>query len=302
MKRILTFLVAFISVVSLHAQGDLHMFAVDNKDGKVNANMVEDAFNKAGFAIGINSHISEGLEKKYKHTDFTIYNAISVYHKKHTLDVMKKTENMGVFAPMGVSIFQRKGEDTLYISVLTSETQAKIMGIDSKILKDLEHVVTDTIMKVVPTAKHLYSEDSLEEKRDLITKFEHQLNGSDWEEAKEGIEEGIEDNLERFGFVMPSYFDFSEELGEESPYDFMVTYSICKIDVINAVSKVRPEAAAFAPCTTMVYKKKDEDKIVVGFTSVYNWLSSAAIKDKEARNQLMRAQYDFETILKTAIR
>ncbi|MMZ71833.1 hypothetical protein D1872_354640 [compost metagenome] len=48
----------------------------------------------------------------------------------------------------------------------------------------------------------------------------------------------------------------------------------------------------------MVYKKKDEDKIVVGFPSVYNWLSSARVEDKAAKKELLKAQADFETILK----
>ncbi|MDQ7067829.1 MAG: hypothetical protein Q9M40_07550 [Sulfurimonas sp.] len=46
-----------------------------------------------------------------------------------------------------------------------------------------------------------------------------------------------------------------------------------------------------------LYKKKDEDKIVVGFPAVYNWLSSAKIEDKDAKAVLMKAQKDFESIL-----
>jgi uncharacterized protein (DUF302 family) len=65
------------------------------------------------------------------------------------------------------------------------------------------------------------------------------------------------------------------------------------------VAKTRPEAAAFAPCKTMVYKKKDEDKIVVGFPAVYNWMSSALVEDKEATAVLLKAQKDFESILKS---
>lgn len=100
---------------------------------------------------------------------------------------------------------------------------------------------------------------------------------------------------------MPSFLDLNKELTKEgtveSPYDFYDTYSVCKLKVIYTVAKSRPEASAFAPCTTMVYKKKDEDKIVVGFPAVYNWLSSAKIKDKEAEAVIMKAQTDFESIL-----
>jgi len=48
----------------------------------------------------------------------------------------------------------------------------------------------------------------------------------------------------------------------------------------------------------MIYKKKDEDKIVMGFPAVYNWMSSAKVEDKEASAVLMKAQKDFEAIFK----
>ncbi|MBU1643064.1 DUF302 domain-containing protein, partial [bacterium] len=72
------------------------------------------------------------------------------------------------------------------------------------------------------------------------------------------------------------------------------------LKVIYNVAKSRPEAAAFAPCTLMVYKKKGDDKIVMGFPGVYNWMSSARVQDKNAREVLMKAQKDFENILRSA--
>jgi uncharacterized protein (DUF302 family) len=101
---------------------------------------------------------------------------------------------------------------------------------------------------------------------------------------------------------MPSFLDFNEEMTQEgkvdSPYNFYDTYSICKLKVIYTVAQSRPAASAFAPCTTIVYKKKGEDKIILAFPAVYNWLSSADIDDKEAKAILMKAQEDFEAILK----
>jgi len=40
------------------------------------------------------------------------------------------------------------------------------------------------------------------------------------------------------------------------------------------------------------------DKIVVGFPAVYNWLSSADVQDKKSKAVLLKAQKDFESILK----
>ena len=76
--------------------------------------------------------------------------------------------------------------------------------------------------------------------------------------------------------------------------------TICKLKVIYTVAKTRPEAAAFAPCTLMVYKKKESNEIVMGFPGVYNWMSSARVNDPEAKAVLLQAQKDFEAVLKTA--
>jgi uncharacterized protein (DUF302 family) len=113
---------------------------------------------------------------------------------------------------------------------------------------------------------------------------------------------GLEGGFVPRGFVMAASMDYDADIfqddGKENPYDFYETYSICKLPIIYTVAKSRPEAAAFAPCTTIVYKKKNEDKIVIGFPAVYNWLSSAKVEDKEAKESLLKGQEEFEAILK----
>ena len=113
----------------------------------------------------------------------------------------------------------------------------------------------------------------------------------------------IEDGLKPAGFVMSNFTDYQFMLtdkGQVSPFDFYDTYSICKLKVIYTVAQTRPEAAAFAPCTLMVYKKKDTDEIVMGFPAVYNWMSSAKVSNPEAKEVLKQAQKDFEEVLKSA--
>ncbi|OHD78756.1 MAG: hypothetical protein A2023_07005 [Sulfuricurvum sp. GWF2_44_89] len=100
---------------------------------------------------------------------------------------------------------------------------------------------------------------------------------------------------------MSNFTDYNFALGEKSPFDFYDTYSICKLKVIYTVAKTRPEAAAFAPCTLMVYKKKDADEIVMGFPGVYNWMSSARVDNSEAKETLLQAQKDFEGVLNSVI-
>ncbi|QSZ41992.1 DUF302 domain-containing protein [Sulfurimonas aquatica] len=302
MKKIVLFVVALMSVVSLQAQGDLHLFEVNNKSGKITPLIIEEAFTKNGFSLGINSEMNGPFTKQFQQTDFKVFTLLTVYHTEFSKDLVNKYPQAGVFIPMGVGIYQGANEDTLHISMLTAETQAKILGSDTVILKKIEKAALKVVNNLLPNAKHNISKDSLKESRNLVTQYEMDLDGEDWADMREEFEMNLEAGFEPFGFVMPSFMDYNEELTQEgsvdSPYDFYDTYSICKLKVIYNVAKTRPEASAFAPCTTMVYKKKDEDKIVVGFPAVYNWLSSARIEDKNAHDVLMKAQKDFESILK----
>lgn len=303
MKKIVLLVVALLSAVSLYAKGDLHIFDVNNKSGAITPSVIEEAFAKNGFSIGLNSEMNTPFTKQFQKTNFKVFTLLTVYHTKLAQDLVKAFPHAGVFTPMGVGIYQGLNEDTLHVSVLTSDAQVKIIGLDDKkILVQIEDEVLKVLKGVLPNAKHSLSQDSLKESRNLVTLYELELEGESWEDAKENLEMNLESGFEPYGFVMPAFLNLNEELTQEetkeSPFDFYDTYSICKLKVIYTVSQTRPEAAAFAPCTTMVYKKKDEDKIVVGFPAVYNWMSSALVEDKEAHEVLMKAQKDFESILK----
>lgn len=301
MKKIIALAVAFICAVSLQAKGDLHLFDIDNKDGKITTEMIEEAFTKNGYSLGVNSEMNGPFQKQFQKTTFKIFTLLTVYHTKLSQDLVKAHPQAGVTVPMGVGIYQANNEDTLHVSILTAEAQSKILGSDDKILKKIESATLKVMKDQFPNAKHTLSEDSLKESRSLVTQYELDLDGEDWEEMKEETEMNLESGFEPLGFVMPGFVDFNEELtenGAESPFDFYDTYSICKLKVIYTVALTKPEASAFAPCTVMVYKKKDEDKIVMGFPAVYNWMSSAKVEDKEAHTVLMKAQEDFEAILR----
>ena len=304
MKKLVVLFVALFSATLVFAQGDLHIFDVNNKKGSITPNTIEKAFKDNGFTISVNSEMNVPFKKQFQKTKFKVFTLLTVYHTKMSQDLVKKHPDAGVFAPLGVGIYQGLNEDTLHISTLTSEAQAKILGFDDALLKKIEKEVLASIKVALPNAKHRYSEDSLKESRDLITKYEFNLDGEDSEEMKEELEMALENGFKPFGFVTPNYMDLNEIMSKdgkvETPFDIYVTYSICKLKVIYTVSQTRPEAAAFAPCTLMIYKKKDEDKIILGFPAVYNWMSSAKVENKEAKKVLLKAQKDFESILAEA--
>lgn len=283
--------------------GDFHLFSVPNADGKVNAAVIEKALEANGFFISANSEMTHPFEVQFQQSDFTAFNLLTVYHKKYALSLVKGHPDAGIFVPMGVGIYQRKGETELHVSLLTSSAQKKIAGFDAPEFVKIEKEVLDVLKKALPNAKLTLSESSLPAEGKLVSRYIRPSDASTWKEDKDATEMTIEEGLKPAGFVMSNFTDFQSELianGAKSPFDFYDTYSICKLKVIYTVAKNRPEAAAFAPCTLMVYKKTGSNEIVMGFPGVYNWMSSARVSDPEAKAVLLQAQKDFESVLQSA--
>jgi len=293
--------------LNLWAQGDIRIFSVANDPKSDLPSVIEKTLEGNGFYISANSEMNKPFEIQFQQTDFDVFHLLTVFHLEASEALVKKYPDAGIFVPMGIGIYQRKGDKQLHAAVLSAEAQAKILGLESvdPILKTIESAVTASLKKAMPGATVVFSNDNpLPAEGALVTRVEAEVDPDDWEDAKEEMQMMIEDGFRPKGFVMSNYTEYNYMLTKEdtveSPFDFYDTYSICKLAVIYNVAKSRPEASAFAPCTFMLYKKKGDDKIVMGFPGVYNWMSSAHIGDEATKAVLMKAQSDFENILTEA--
>lgn len=279
--------------------GDFHLFDVPNAEGKITSDAVEKALESNGFVISANTEMNGPFKIQFQQSDFAVFNLLTAYHKAHSASLVKAHPDGGIFVPMGFGIYQRSGDKNLHVSVLTAAAMKKIAGFDAPEFSLIEKELLSTLKKAFPNAAVRESETSLPAAGALLSRYVKESSKESWTSDKEEAEMMIEDGLKPAGFVMSNFTDYNFALGDESPFDFYDTYSICKLKVIYAVAKTRPEAAAFAPCTLMVYKKKDADQIVMGFPGVYNWMSSARIEDAEGKAVLMQAQKDFEAVLQS---
>lgn len=289
------------------AQGDIKIFSVENDPKSDLPTVIEKTLEADGFYISANTEMTGPFNIQFKQSDYDVFNLLTVFHLRLSDALVRKYSDAGIFVPMGIGIYQAKGDKSLHASVLTAEAQSKILGMKSvePMLASIEAKVTAALKKAMPNATVTISNDNaLPAEGPLVTRFEMEVDADDWADSKEELQMVIEDGFKPMGFVMSNYTEYNyiltEEDTKESPFDFYDTYSICKLKVIYNVAKTRPEAAAFAPCTMMVYKKKSDDKIVMGFPGVYNWMSSAHVQDKKAKEVLMKAQKDFEQILREA--
>lgn len=295
---IVVVLVGFISLFG----GDLRIFSISNPDGKMNAKIIEKALEDSGFVITANTDMNGPFIKQFGQSDFAQFNLLTVFHKTLTESMVRAHPDAGVFIPMGFGIYQRSGDKTFYVSVLTADAMKKIAGFDAPEFALIEKSILATFKKVLPSAKITMSKTALPPQGALKTRYVRATDAASWSSDKGTIEMMFEEGMKPFGFVLSNFMDYNLYVNEDvtpSPFDFYDTYSICKLKVIYTVAKTRPEAGAFAPCSMMVYKKKDSNEIVMGFPGVYNWMSSAHVTDADAKAALLQAQKDFEEVLKT---
>ncbi|UFS63273.1 DUF302 domain-containing protein [Sulfurimonas sp. HSL-3221] len=302
MKHILFLL--FSTVIALHAQGDLRIFSVDNDPKSDLPQVIERSLAANGFTIAANTEMNKPFNIQFQQSDFDVFYLLTAYHTDLSRTLVVKYPDAGIFVPMGFGIYQHKGEKQLHVSVLTAEAMAKIIGLRSvdPILKKIEAAALKALESAMPKASvAIENENPLPASGPLVSTYSLEVEEDEYDDVKEELAMGIQGGLSPKGFVLSNTLDFEMVVGEDesidNPFDFYDTYSICKLKVIYNVAKTRPQASAFAPCTMMMYKKKGDDKIVIGFPGVYNWMSSARVQDDEAKAELMKAQNDFETLL-----
>lgn len=281
---------------------DIQVFTADNSDGKITPKTIEEAFKKVGFFIAENRDMNLPFKIQFKETPFDVYNLFTFYSKPDTLTLVKEYPEIGLFAPLSMSIYTKKGEKTISVSTLTTDTLATILEIpkDDKTLLKIGEMVKEALKTAMPNGKFetlTYEPKAMEGER--VTRLEMEIDPDEWEDAKDEFQMLFEGELAPNGFVMAGFSDLNYDFEEQNyeAFNFYDVYSICKLPVIYTVAKTRPEAGAFAPCSLYLYMKKGEDKMHVAYPSVYNWISAMAIDDKASLEALDDAQKRMEKIL-----
>ncbi|MDD3592828.1 MAG: DUF302 domain-containing protein [Sulfurovum sp.] len=303
MKNLLKKLMALIVISgTMGFAQDIQVFTADNSDGKITPKTIEEAFKKVGFFIAENRDMNLPFKIQFNETPFDVYNLFTFYSKPDTLTLVKEYPEIGLFAPLSMSIYTKKGEKTISISTLTTEGLAKILDIpkENETLIKIGEMVKEALKTAMPNGKFetlAYEVKAIE--GDRVTRLEMEVDPDEWEDKKDEFQMLFEGELAPNGFVMAGFSDLNYDFEEQNyeAFHFYDVYSICKLPVIYTVAKMRPEAGAFAPCSLYLYMKKGEDKMHVAYPSVYNWISAMAIDDKASLEALDDAQKRMEKIL-----
>ncbi len=288
--------------VEVSTTEDIQVFTVDNKDGKITPKTIQAAFEKVGFFVSANRDMNTPFKTQFKETGFDVYNLFTFYKKDVTLALAKKYENIGLFSPMSMSIYTKKGDKTISVSTLSAAAMAKIMKIpaDEKLLLDLRALVVKALESALANGKfEKLPYKVLKAPGELVTTYTMEMDAEEWEDELDELKMAFEGELSPNGFVIAGHNNLGDDFEEADyeGYDFYEVYSVCKLPVIFTIAKTRPEAGAFAPCSLYLAKKKGNNEMKAGFPSVYNWMSSLAVTDKKDVEVLEDAQKRMNKIL-----
>lgn len=283
--------------ISANGAQDIRIYTADNQGGKINPVGVEKAFTDAGFYVtGINN-MNIPFDAKYKKHPHELYYLMTVHKKDFVNKLAKKYPEIALFTPLSMSIFTRNGDKTISISSMSASGIAKITGIpaDNADLAAYMKEVADTLAKALPNGKfEKLSYKIGKPEGEIVQRFTMEMDVKDEEieDEAEGIQEELEAGLETGGFVVAGFNQLAPDFASAGNdiYDFFDVYSICKVPVIYTVSRTHPEAGAFAPCVLYMYKKKGENLVHFAYPSIYNWISSIDVVDKESKEVLLKAQ------------
>lgn len=302
MKLLKIFTVLLFLTAGLFANSDILLFKVNNADGKITPQTIEESLAKNGYKVQENRDMNGPFKIQFQQTNYDLYYLMTAYHSKIMLSLTEKNSDAGIFNPFSVAIYKKKEDTNLYVSILTASAMTKILGDGEALFKELEEANKKAFLEALPGAEIVkldYEPQGSSE--NLVSKFEIEIDEDEAMDNKDEVEMLIENGLKPIGFTMASFNEYGVDLEEAKNEDYLFydVYSLCKLAVIYNVSITRPEAGAFAPCSMAVYHKKGTRKTVIIFPNVHNWVATLAIKDQNVIDILMKAQNDIVKLIKS---
>ncbi len=283
-------------------EADIRIYQADNSDGKITPETIQKAFEKAGFYMAANNGMNFPFKRDFNNTYYDVFNLAAFYSADVVADFIKEYPTIGLFAPMTMSIYTKKGDKTISIATLSPRRMAEITGIpaDHKGWKKLDEMLQKAMKSAMPNGKWVpYTAKKVDVEGPLTVTATMKM-GDEWEDNLEDLENDFESALTMNKFAMPAFNELSEDI-EDTGYDFYIVYSICKIPVAYTISKNHPEMGAYAPCSMYIYKKEGDDTVHFGIHHVKNWIHSMGLTDKEEVKILNDAMDKVQEILKKTV-
>jgi uncharacterized protein (DUF302 family) len=280
----------------------VQIFTAKNSDGKITPESIGNAFEAVGLKMGGNNNMNNPFMLRFKKVHYKTYHLAMFRDNELSTKLVQKYPRFGRLVPLTMSIWSEG--DTMNIATLTLEglartaklpvTDPDLIAYAAKVKAALKAAMPGGEFKEL---NHKVLEPDATYEINFTAELEEDADGDSW---RDDFEAEFEGEMEPIGFLFPNYTNMNEELFDEAgidDFDFYITYSICKFDVIFPVSKETPEAGAYAPCSMYAYKKKEENEVHIGYLGVDNWIKTLDITDQEAISKLKEAEGMINKIL-----
>lgn len=254
---------------------------------------------KSGYVVSDDHDLVKAYQIQFGNTNFDIYYNLTVYQPETIAKIAITDEKIAAISPFTILIYRYKGSKDSYYGFLNPKTihnSTKISNENLKIFANSQAKLEKELLKELPKSKPVKFDYSshFSKSNDLFYSVDFEVaKNDDLQKRKDEIYKQLESDLEVEGFRINNYTDMLTEFNQKnikSDFELFETYSICKLKVIYAASKERPEVGVFAPCNMFFVKRKNSNKLSVGFTTTQNWAEIANIKDKEALEVMKSAE------------
>jgi uncharacterized protein (DUF302 family) len=257
----------------------------------VNFNTVSDSFKSLGYSVQAVSKLDKKFKKKFNDTTFDKFKIMAVYNRGIARKLILKYPDAGAFIPFSAVLQSYANSDDVTFTMLNVDTMKKVLNIKDEKLFDKLEAKNNKIMQRFgfDTTKPKSFDYSIKKAEGPLL-FKKEISAKD----AAAVAKKLTDIMKKHKFSVVSSTNLADTKKTKAAYDYYTTFSICKVKVLFQAAKTRPEAAAFAPCSLAIYKKKGSDKVVVAFPSTYNWLSSLNMQDPKAIKILKDEQKEIE--------
>lgn len=296
LKKILIALALIIGCAYADTGFYLYKSPYQLKDAK---DAILKATQTAGFVVSDEKDLANAFKVQFGQSDFDAFYNITVLDVKTTAQIAKTNPKIAAFTPFTILLYKKTGTNELYWGFVNAKTVKNSIALskaeEEALAKSQENLVKNILSALPKSQKVKIDYNSVfSGSKDLLYTVSYDLKkGEDINKRKEDIYKQLESDLEVDGFKISNFTDILNEFGKakiNSDYDIFETYSICKLKVIYAASKERPEAGVFAPCDVFFIKRKNEDKLLVGFPPTQNWVEVTQIKNTETISTMKTAE------------
>ena len=301
-SRALALLVVMFSFAE--ANSSILVYKIANKAHKISAQTVADDLEMSDYVVAKNQDMNAPYIKQFGKSTFYSYNLMSVYEPKFAQEMVKKDSKAGIFVPFSIAVYQRKGDDSLYVAFLSASAQKRVVRMNDTFFDDLEKHNKQTMQKMFPSAKLInLGYESTKTEKEFYTTYTIESDDEDANEEYDDMMMLMQGSMKMGGFVVANYIDYNAKLKEagNNDYTFYHSFSLCKLKIIYELSKKHPEAGAFAPCTMVIYHKKGSNTTKIVSLNINSLISMLALKEKPLLEMLESTQADMVSIVGDAI-